>query len=168
MNRPLLAPAGVALAILLALAAAAHTHPIVRPLVERLAVLTVAGLVIAALVMAAGRAHPEPAVTDLDPSPLARAEPAALPQALRRVAGTFDRPVGVGSWRGQNVGGRSHVHRLGRERLAARGLDVDDPDHEPAVRALAGEHLWVLVSTPLDRPVRNVDLDAALDRLEAL
>ena len=74
----------------------------------------------------------------------------------------------MGSWRGQNVGGRAHVHRLGRERLAARGLDVDDPAHATTVRSLTGEHLWVLVATPLDRPVRNVDLDAALDRLEAL
>lgn len=168
MRRPVLAPAGIALVLLGALGAAAHVHPVVRPLVERFVVLTLAGAVVTALVMAAARAHPEPAVTDLDPAQAARPEPGTLPLELRRVAGTFDRPVGVGSWRGQNVGGRSHVHRLGRERLAARGLDADDPAHAPTVRALTGEHLWVLVSTPLDRPVRNIDLDAALDRLEAL
>jgi hypothetical protein len=147
-----LAPAGAAAVLLGALWAAAHTHPVVRPLVERFVVLTLAGAVVTAIVMAAARAHPEPAVTDLDPRPATGPVRGTLPLELRRVAGTFDRPVGVGSWRGQNVGGRSHVHRLGRERLAARGLDADDPDHAATVRALTGEHLWVLVSTPLDRP----------------
>lgn len=164
----MLVPVGAALVVLALLWAAQDAHPVVRPLAERFAVLTVAAAVVGALAMAAGRAHPQPAATDLDPSRVALPEPGTLPLELRRVAGTFDRPVGVGSWRGQNVGGRSHVHRLGRERLAARGLDVDDEADVPAVRALTGPDLWVLVSTPLDRPVRNIDLDAALDHLEAL
>jgi hypothetical protein len=163
-----LVPVGAALVILGALWAAAATHPVVRPIVERFVVLTIAATAIVALVMAAARAHPEPAATDLDPTTTAGPEPTTLPLELRRVAGSFTRPAGVGSWRGQAVGGRSHVHRLGRERLTARGLDPDEPAHADAVRALTGEHLWVLVTTPLDRPVRNVDLDAALDRLEAL
>ena len=168
MKRPLLAPAGAALVVLALLWAAAHTHPVVRPLVERFVVLTIAGTVLVVILMAAARAHPEPAATDLDPAQVVLPEPGTLPIELRRVAGTFDRAVGVGSWRGQNVGGRSTIHRLGRERLHARGLDPDDPASAEAVRALTGEHLWILVTTPLDRPVRHIDLDAALDRLEAL
>jgi hypothetical protein len=168
VKRPLLVPVGAALVVLTLLWAAAHTHPVVRPIVERFVVLTIAGAVLTAIVMAGARAHPEPAATDLDPARVVLPEPGILPLELRRVAGTFDRPVGVGSWRGQNVGGRVAIHRLGRERLVARGLDPDEPAHVEAARALAGEHLWVLVATPLDRPVRHVDVDAALDRLEAL
>ena len=168
MRRPVLVPLGAALVVLALLWAAAETHPVVRPLVERFVVLTIAGAALAALGMAGARAHPEPAATDLDPAQVALPEPGTLPHELRRVAGTFDRPVGVGSWRGQNVGGRATIHRLGRERLVARGLDPDDPGHADAIRALTGEHLWVLVTAPLDRPVRHVDLDAALDRLETL
>lgn len=164
----MLVPVGAALVILAALWFAADRHPVVRPIVERFVVLTIAGTVVAALVMAAVRAHPEPAVTDFEPTRAVLPEPGTLPLELSRIAGTFDRAVGVGSWRGQNVGGRAQVHRIGRERLGARGLDADDPTDAEAVRALTGEHLWVLVTTPLDRPVRHVDLDAALDRLEAL
>ncbi|HEX7135687.1 MAG TPA: hypothetical protein VF228_24125 [Iamia sp.] len=167
-RRPVLMPVGAALVVLALLWAAAHTHPIVRPLAERFAVLTVAGAVVVALVMAGARAHPEPAVTDLDPTQAALPEPGTLPLELRQMAATFERPVAVGAWRGQHVGGRAQVHQLGRERLAARGLDPDDPRHADAVRALTGEHLWILVTTPLDRPVRRIDLDAALDRLEVL
>jgi hypothetical protein len=168
VRRPILVPVGIAAVIVLLLVAAAATHPVVRPLVERFVVLTVAAGIVIGLVMAVARAHPEAASTDLDPARVTLPEPGVLPIELRRVAGTFERPVGLGSWRGQNVGGRALIYRMGRERLSARGLDVDDPAHAPHVQPLVGEHLWVLVTTPLDQPVRHVDVDAALDRLEAL
>jgi hypothetical protein len=168
VKRPVLVPVAIAGVLVMLLVAAAVRHPIVRPIVERFVLLTIAAGVVIGLVMAIARAHPEPASTDLDPKRVTLPEPGSLPIELRRVAGTFERPVGVGSWRGQNVGGRALIYRMGRERLAARGLDVDDPDHAPFVQPLVGEHLWVLVTTPLDRPVRHVDIDAALDRLEAL
>jgi hypothetical protein len=168
VRRPITIPAGIAAVIVALLVAAAATNPIVRPIVERFVLLALAAGVITGLVMAVARAHPEPAGTDLDPRHVDLPEPGALPLELRRVAGTFVRPVGVASWRGQSVGGRALIYRMGRERLAARGLDVDDPTHAPHAHALTGEHLWVLVATPLDRPVRHVDVDAALDRLEAL
>jgi len=161
-------PAGAALVVLALLWAAQDAHPVARPIAERFAVLTVALAVVAALAMAAARAHPEPAATELDPVRLVLPEPATLPSELRRVADTFERSAGVGARRGQDVGGRAQAQRLGRERLAARGLHVDEPGHAEAIRALTGPDLWVLVATPVDRPVRHVDLDAALDHLEAL
>ncbi len=162
------APVAVAavLVVLVLLWTVAEGHPVIRPQVERLAVLAVA---VAALVVVLGagiRSHPEPAVTDLDRPP-GSPSPEDLPRELRRIAEAVAQPPGTRPDGGPD-GARATIHRIGRERLRARGLDPDDPRTAGAAQDLAGEHLWALVATPPDRPVPPIDVQAALDRVEAL
>lgn len=168
MRRSAHVPATVALVVLMMLWGIASRYPVVRPLVERFAVLTIAVAVLVVLLMAGIRSHPEPAVTDLDRVMGTRPGPEAIPRALRQIAGPPEPRTGTRAAGEQEVGGRALIHRIGRERLRARGLDPDDPGAAAAAQDLTGPHLWVLISTPPDQPVRRVDLQAALERLEAL
>ncbi|QYG91157.1 hypothetical protein HC251_01045 [Iamia sp. SCSIO 61187] len=164
MRRSAAVAAAGALVVLVLLWAVADGHPVVRPQVERLAVLTVAIAVLAVVLAAGIRAHPEAAVTDLDRAPGPPPAPEDLPRELRRIAASVEAATAAGA----DGGARAVVHRIGRERLRARGLDPDDPGTARAAHDLTGEHLWVLVATPPDQPIGPVDLAAALHRLEAL
>lgn len=168
MSRPIakiLLATVVGVVVVLAVAAA---DPTFQPQAERLLVLCVAAAVIAGLALALWRAHPTPAATALDAARRDSVERPPLPSELRWIAGTFTAPTGFSARRAQSVGGRIAIQRLGRERLRARGIDLERPEHHARARQLAGEHLWAIVFTPPDHPLSGIDLDDALTHLEAL
>lgn len=166
MTRPVVRIALGALAALVVLLAIAASGPDVRPQVERLLLAVVPAAVLVGLGAAVVRAHPVPTLTALEDTRPGTDRP-PLPSELRWLAGTFS-PQG-GGWRGAPpVPARAPIRRLGIERLRARGLDLDRPDHAALAHRLAGDHLWAIVATPLDQPLTGIDVRHALAHLEAL
>lgn len=168
MSRPVVRIAVATLAVVAIVIGLAADDPALRPQAERLIVLAIAGAVVAGVALALARAHPPAAVTAFDRPVTGPVDRPPLPSELRWIAGTFTAPTGFSARRLPAVGGRNAIQRLGRERLRARGLDLDRPEHIAVARRLTGEHLWAIVATPPDVPLPGIDVDDALTHLEAL
>lgn len=167
MNRAVVRIAALALGAAVVLVLVGAANPTARPQVERLLLAVVAAAVLTGIGVAVVRAHPVAAPSALDGDGDGASDRPPLPSELRWLAGTFAPTGGLG-WRSGPTPARAPIHRLGRERLRARGLDLDRPDHAAIAHRLAGDHLWAIVATPLDRPLPPIDIDDALTHLEAL